>query len=110
MKIIYEAFDGTQFDNEFVCTDYEWAKNHTEGLRDIIFHGKNGEIYYDKLHENTYNNVMHIEILSEEGLKTLKDIADYTGFCCYYDVDSIGKWSWNKKEEKFKKNEISIDI
>ena len=33
MKIIYEAFDGTQFDNEFECEDYEWKLNHEKSLK-----------------------------------------------------------------------------
>lgn len=38
MKVIYEAFDGTQFDNEPNCLDYERAK----GKADIIMLDCNG--------------------------------------------------------------------
>ena len=111
MKIIYEAFDGTQFDDEFKCTDYEWKKEHNASFKDLIFYDIDGKVMLgDKLIENIYNNVMKIEVLSNNAVQLIQDIADYTGFCCYYDIDSIGKWSWNEKEKKFKKNEISLDI
>lgn len=38
MKIIYEAFDGTQFDNEPECLDYEKVK----GKADIVMLDCNG--------------------------------------------------------------------
>ena len=38
MKVIYEAFDGTQFDNEPDCLDYE----HKKGKADIVMLDCNG--------------------------------------------------------------------
>ena len=29
MKTIYEANDGTQFEDKFECEDYEWKLDHT---------------------------------------------------------------------------------
>ena len=108
MRIIYEAFDGTQFNDEFECKDYEWKKDHEKSLCNLIFYDKNGKILNNKLSEETYNKVMTINVLTTDAIKTLEDIGDYTGFCSYYDIDSIGEWNWNKKEEKFKKNEINF--
>lgn len=36
MKIIYVADDGTQFDNQFECENYEWKINHFN-LDKILF-------------------------------------------------------------------------
>ena len=78
MKIIYEAFDGTQFDNEFDCEYYEWKLNHEESLKDLIFYDKDGKVMTNsKLSEDVYSKVMKIEVLSNYGVQALKDIADY---------------------------------
>ena len=104
MKIIYEAFDGTQFDDELKCVNYEWKLNHEKSLKDLIFYDKDGKVMTDsKLSEDVYSKVMKIEVLSDYGVQTLKDIADYAGFCCYDVIDSIGVWTWNKENEKFEK-------
>ena len=104
MKIIYEAFDGTQFDNEFDCEDYEWKLNHKESLKDLIFYDKDEKVMTDsKLSEDVYSKVMKIEVLSNYGVQALKDIADYTGFCCYDVINSTGVWTWSKENEKFEK-------
>ena len=104
MKIIYEAFDGTQFDNEFECEDYEWKLNHEESLKDLIFYDKDGKVMTDsKLSEDVYSKVMKIEVLSNYGVQALKDIADYTGFLCYDVVNEVGIWVWNNEDENFKK-------
>lgn len=103
MKIIYEAFDGTQFDNEFDCEDYEWKKNHKESLKDLRFYDDHNKILKDKLSEDTYSKVMTILVFSENGLQALKDIADYTGFSCYDVIDEIGIWKWDVETENFEK-------
>ena len=104
MKIIYEAFDGTQFDNEFECEDYEWKLNHEESLKDLIFYDKDGKVMTDsKLSEDVYSKVMKIVVLSNYGVQALKDIADYTGFLCYNVVNEVGIWVWNNEDENFKK-------
>ena len=44
MKIIYIADDGTQFDDEYACKDYEWKLNHPH-LKDVhIFDKKRKRI------------------------------------------------------------------
>ena len=104
MKIIYEAFDGTQFDNEFECTDYEWKLNHKESLKDLIFYDEDEKVMTDsKLSEDVYSKVMKIEVLSDYGVQALKDIADYTGFSCYNVVNEVGIWVWNNEDKNFKK-------
>ena len=104
MKVIYEAFDGTQFDNEFSCEDYEWKLNHEKFLKDLIFYDKDGKVMTDsKLSEDVYSKVMKIEVLSDDGVQALKDIADYTGFLCYDVIDNIGVWTWNDDNKEFER-------
>ena len=112
MKIIYQAFDGTQFDNEFECEDYEWKKNHEESLKNLIFYDKDGKVMLgNKLSEDIYSKVMKIEALSNNAVQAIKDIANYTGFLCYSAIKEVGIWEWNNEDEKFKKIfKIGIDI
>ncbi len=94
MKILYIADDGTQFENEHECTDYEWRLAHPH-LNEIKFLNAAGEpILSDPLEEITYDNTETVIIPNEEALQTLQDLADYTGFCEYYDINSIGTWNF----------------
>ena len=104
MKIIYEAFDGTQFDDEFKCEDYEWRKEHNEMLKDLTFYDKDGKILEDKLSEETYNKVMIIDVYNINALQAIQDIANYTGFLCYDAINSTGFWTWNEENSEFEKN------
>ena len=103
MKIIYEAFDGVRFDDELECTEYEWKKEHEEGMKDIVFYDNDGKILEDKLSEETYSKVMHINVLTQRGVDTIRAISNYTGFCCYDDVNETGNWFWDSNDECFKR-------
>lgn len=93
MKIIYVADDGTQFDNEFACTDYEWQQRYNNALKRIKFYDKNGEILTSSpLDDIHYNSVEIIVIPDENALMALHGLANYTGFCEYLDIDFIGTW------------------
>lgn len=94
MEIIYKAFDGTYFDNESDCQEYEWKQEHRDGFRNLILYDKDENILEDIMSEETYIKTMHIEILSQEALQALQDLAEYTGFCAYDTVDEIGDWYW----------------
>ena len=108
MEVIYKAFDGTCFDNEYDCEDYEWQKQHEEAFKDLIFYDKDENIIStSKLSEETYSKVMHIEIKSQEALQALHDISDYTGFLNYDDPEDVGDWVWydDGTDGYFKKKE-----
>lgn len=103
MKILYKSDDGMIFDNEFDCIDHEWRLKHDKSIRLIEFYDKEGNIIDDKLSENSYNTVQTIVVPTIEALNTLRQIAEYTGFCNYFDVEDIGKWQWDDKENKYMK-------
>lgn len=100
MKIIYIADDGTQFDNEFDCEAYEWRLNHPH-LKDIILLDKDGNRFEDAFSEEAYNYSEKIIITSYEALKDLQDLEDYTGYCCYADINEVGEWRFDKAKERF---------
>lgn len=92
MKILYIADDGTQFEDEWECTDYEWRLAHPH-LKEIKFLNAAGEpILSDPLEDITYNKTETVIVPNEAALQDLQDLADYTGFCDYMDIDSIGTW------------------
>ena len=94
MTIIYIAFDGTQFENESECESYEWK--HVHPLLDCIeFYDENGIRIFNYFSEDVYNKVEKIIIKDEPSLVELQNLAEYTGFCSYEDITSIGTWSWD---------------
>ena len=97
MKVVYIADDGKEFDDEYACMDYEWKLSHF--LDGIIFYDENGKLLTNPYADETYNKVNTIEVKNEEALKTLHEIADYNGFCLYYDIDSVGKWVFYRGKE-----------
>lgn len=97
MTTIYIAFDGTPFKNENDCKFYEWKQNHSL-LDTIEFYDKNGTRSFDYFSEDTYTKVEKIIVKDEPSLAALKDLANYTGFCCYEDITSVGTWNWDGDE------------
>lgn len=92
MKILYIADDGTQFEDEWECTDYEWRLAHPH-LKEIKFLNAAGELLpSDPLEDITYNNTETVIVPNKEALQELRDLTDYAGFCEYSDIDSIGTW------------------
>ena len=96
MKIIYEAFDGTQFDNEYDCESYEFQKQilektgirvfdrHRRKLPNLNFTGQ----YYD-----TDGTEYRVVIHDEDDLRDMKEVQKFTGMYC--DIDSIGTWYYS---------------
>jgi len=101
MKIVYIAYDGTEFSDQWECEDYEWRQLHS--FDDIIFYDGKGNPLTDVLSEETYNNVAKVIVKTDEAVRILHDLADYTGFCCYESIDSVGTWTF--KDGEFYKEE-----
>ena len=108
MTTIYVAFDGKQFQNEADCEFYEWKCGHTL-LDRIEFYDKDDIRVFDYFSESACNAVEKIVIKDEPALNQLHELAEYTGFCSYDDITSIGTWNWDGekfvKEEKEEKND-----
>lgn len=100
MRVIYIADDGTQFDDEFDCTDYEWKLNHPH-LKDVHVFNKNGTEFKDIFSEDTYNYSAKVVVTSDEAIKDLHDLATYAGYCCYEHIDTVGEWKFDERTERF---------
>lgn len=100
MRIIYIADDGTQFDDEYDCKDYEWKLNHSH-LKDVHIFDKDGKEFENILSDDAYHYSAKIVVTSNEAVKGLRDLANYTGYCYYEQVNKVGEWRFDEAEEKF---------
>lgn len=91
MKAIYIADDGTKFDDEWDCEDYEWRQKH-QSIEDVKIYDMFGNELPDILSEQTYNDAARIVVKTEEAVKVLHEVSDYMGFCLYDDITSPGVW------------------
>ena len=93
MKVIFEAFDGTQFDDEEECIDYENKFEHSS-VFDIAFFNKEGNEYYisDLYDESAYNNAERVIVHDEKELKDLAWITKENGWCEFEQIDDVGEW------------------
>lgn len=96
MKIIYEANDGTIFDNEYDCLFYEEKKDHLN-LENILLYTRDniklGFNFNDILNEKYYNYSEKIILHNEKEFKDFIWLAEYCGWCEWYDfITSSGTW------------------
>lgn len=90
MRVIYVADDGTTFDDEWDCKDYEFRKSLS--LDDIEVYDENGNKFDDILSEDAYNNCVKVVVKTDKAVSDLHKIVKYTGFIGYDDIDSPGIW------------------
>ena len=99
MKIIYEADDGTRFDNRFDCEFYEESKRHHH-LKDVTFYDEEGKPYsidgngYDDwVDDRIYYECYGIDIHNDEELEDVIWLGKYTGWCEFYEFfNEPGHW------------------
>lgn len=95
MKIIYEAYDGTRFDDEDDCRWYEEKRNHKD-IYLIRFFDANGNEYhitsdYDS-NENIYQCCEKIVIDNKSQADDLLWISEEYGWCEFEQIISPGTW------------------
>lgn len=95
MRTVFIADDGTQFDDEWDCKDYEFRKSLD--LDSIEIYGKY-RTRYDPLSEDGYNKAVKIIVKTERAVSDLHKIAKYTGFTLYEDVNSVGTWIFKEHD------------
>ena len=103
MKVVYVADDGTQFDDEYECLNYEWRAAHPH-LKDVRVYDECGKLLEDLFSEDNYGSSDVVIIDSEEGALDFCDLACLCGFCNYYEnITGAGKWSWDYEKCRFVK-------
>lgn len=108
MRVIYVADDGTTFDDEWDCKDYELRQSLS--LDDIEVYDENNNRFDDILSEDAYNKSARVIVKTDKAVSDLHKIVEYTGFVVYDDIDSPGIWNakdddWFFCFEKEEKNE-----
>lgn len=100
MKILYQANDGTIFENEWNCEEYE-AKMEHPYLKDIEFFTEKGCPYFinndNFLSDDTYGDCWKIIIHNVNELKDLAWLADYCGWCEFGQITEPGTWKRYKE-------------
>lgn len=102
MKILYIADDGTQFTDETECEIYEWKLKHVH-LKDVHAYDKDDNELKDLFKEDTYNKSEKIIVTTEEAVKELQELGDYTGYNSYEDINEIGEWNFDIHKGAFVK-------
>lgn len=97
MRIVYIADDGTQFDDEWDCRDYEFRKGLD--LCDIEVYDENGLRLMDIFDEDTYYKAMKVVVKNEKAVSDLRKIVDYTGFMEYGSITSPGVWIFEEDKD-----------
>lgn len=108
-KIVkYVAFDGTEFDYEEDCADYELeAKDYIEYFTLYDYERKPIKFCAD---EQILNHVCYITIKDEKAVSFLDDLMYYYG--CYSTIgksaykqnikNCVGLWMWDEQKEGWK--------
>ena len=95
MKNLYQADDGTRFDNEWDCEDYENKLNHPY-LKNIEFFTKEGHPYSmnddNFLADSVYFKSEKMIVHNEDELKDLKWTINYCGWIEYTEITEPGIW------------------
>ena len=89
MKIIFEANDGKQFDNENDCEAYEGALLHPN-LFSITFYNMSGDSYRIQRHnifsDDVYNTCEVIDVHNEKEVDDLAWLVEQTGWVELEDI------------------------
>lgn len=108
--ITYVAFDGTQFDDEDECVEYEFlesAKEYTDGF---TLYNEAREPIKISFNENALDETSFV-IIKEE--RVIPFLDDWMADNCFYETigkvanrlnieSCIGLWIWDGKEETWK--------
>lgn len=104
MRVIYIADDGKQFDDEYACMDYEWTLNNPH-INDVKFYDKDHNELKDIFLEDVYCITEKVVVPNKEALEVLHELAEYTGFCCYFSIEEVGVWHFDEETNDFKMGE-----
>ena len=104
MKIIYQAFDGKNFDDEEKCEVYEFKKLHPN-LFTIDFYDEENKLFHlseDK--DNLWNDTVYymaekVEIHNTAELSDFLLLSKECGWCEFYEqINDVGLWARTEDE------------
>lgn len=108
--IIYEAFDGTQFDDEDECAEYEFLENAKEYTDSFTLYNDAREPIKISFSSYALNEMKFVIIKEERAIPFLDEWMNDNYFhetigkvANRLNIEScIGLWIWNDKEDTWK--------
>ena len=98
MKIIYQAFDGKNFENEEDCEIYEFKKLHPNLFTIDFYDAENKLFHLSKNKDNLWNDVTYytaekVKIHNAAELSDFLLLSKECGWCDFYEqINEIGFW------------------
>lgn len=105
MRTVYVSDDGKEFKDKLECEHYEWLQRHPALQKYVHIWDGLGYPRSDILSEETYDRAQRVLILSDEALKDLQELSEYTGFCCYSQINELGTWEFDVLEGRYVQTE-----
>lgn len=99
MKTLYIADDGTEFDNEAQCQNYEWGlqfQGKDEVISGLDREGK--KIRFSNRNDDFCERVMVVKLDTEEAVDCFKDRSGNEGFSCD-GITKPGIYIWGEMVE-----------
>ena len=97
MNIIYEAFDGKRFDNEFDCESYEFCLQHL-AVKTVTLYDEDGEEYKVTDYESIFADAIYwdcykINFPNQRAYEDFMALAGWCGWSEFNDcISSPGMW------------------
>lgn len=103
MRAIYISDDNKLFDDEIECQRHEWILNHPH-LKDIECYDDKGNLFTgtDLINDDAYNYCVKIIVPTEDCVKELHDVVEYTGFIYWNYITEPGTWVYKEEKNKDK--------
>ena len=98
MRTVYMANDGTLFDDEYECQEYEWKQKYGADLDTITFLDDEGNTLGDPLSDEVYRAVEMVIVPTVAAAAALRALSDYAGFCAYENINKSGKWYYHHED------------
>lgn len=96
MEIVYRAFDGTEFENDWECEAYEQRKNIDFSSFKSHLYTKGGEeINIQYLNAVDCEAILFLDIENENDLEIIADIFSDCGCEC---APCVGRWYYDTKD------------
>ena len=116
-KIVYIAFDGKEFDNEYDCREYELNTKLKDIGNDLLLYDKNGKKIEKIDNQLLAESIDYIVVKSEKAYEYFVEQMDYFGLnypdyynspiCSYcYDYDEN---EWINIEDRVQCLQLEID-
>ena len=103
MRMVYIADDGTEFDNEIECNEYEHECNMKNS--EIIMLNSNGKKL--EITDENYERCSYIKITNDKDLNIIKQMGYNIGL--YENPEEIGEFYWNYEDEYWIKIDDRIE-